>query len=132
VVVKLSAACNRVLLFRSPRSLAARARVVGLQPLLVGLGWDDDVVGAPPAGHSSVPLALRPAPVIAVLFARTARRLCYRQDPPHDPACKLRPSRDRAVTAVTGVIALRAVIAGIVLPGPIRAARTVAKGQCLP
>jgi hypothetical protein len=90
------------------------------------------VVGAPPAGRSSVPLALRPAPVIAVLFARTARRLCYRQDPPHDPACKLRPFRDRAVTAVTGVIAVRAVIAGIVLPGPVRAARTVAKGAVPP
>jgi hypothetical protein len=38
------------------------------------------------------------------------------------------------VTAVTGVMAVIVVIAGIVSSGPVRAARTVAKGRgpCLP
>jgi hypothetical protein len=71
-----------------------------------------------------VPLARRPAPVIAVRCVRAARRLRDHQDPlgRHDPPCTLR----RAVSAVTGVIAVSAMIAGIVLPGPVRAARTVA------
>jgi hypothetical protein len=66
----------------------------------------------------------RSAPVIAVRCVRAARRLRDHQDPlgRHDPPCTLR----RAVSAVTGVIAVSAMIAGIVLPGPVRAARTVA------
>ena len=73
------------------------------------------------------PLARWPAPVIAVLRARAAGGIRDRRDRPgrRDPACTFRPLRDRAVTAVTGVIA---VIAGIVSSGPVRAARTVAKG----
>jgi hypothetical protein len=61
------------------------------------------------------PLARWPAPVIAVRRARAARGL-----------------RDRAVTAVTGVSAVIAVIAEIVSSGPVRAARTVAKGAVSP
>jgi hypothetical protein len=70
-----------------------------------------------------VTLTRRPAPVIAARCARAAGGLRDRQDPPghHDPACTLRPRRDRAVIAVS------ADIAGIVLPGPVWAARTVAK-----
>jgi hypothetical protein len=49
-----------------------------------------------------------------------------------DPACTFRPLRDRAVTGVTGVIAVIVVIAGIVSSGPVRAARTVAKGAVSP
>jgi hypothetical protein len=76
------------------------------------------------------PLARRPAPVIAVRCVRAARRLRDRQEPlgRHDPPCTLR----RAVTAVTGVIAVSAMIAGIVLPGPVRAARTLAIGAVPP
>jgi hypothetical protein len=49
-----------------------------------------------------------------------------------DPARTLRPRRDRAVTAVTAVTAVIAVIAGITLLGPVRVARTVAKGAMPP
>jgi hypothetical protein len=72
--------------------------------------------------------------MIAVRRARAAGGLRDRRDRPgrRDPACTSRPLRDRAVTAVTGMIAVSAVIAGIVSSGPVRAARTVAKGAVSP
>ncbi len=68
--------------------------------------------------------------MIAVRRARAAGGLRDRWDRPgrSDPACTFRQLRDRAVTAVAGVIAVIVVIAGIVLSGPVGAARTVAKG----
>jgi hypothetical protein len=94
----------------------------------------DGVVGALPAGRSRFPSLGGPlpgslcdvrAPPGASVIARplTDRR---------DTACTLHPRRDRAVAEVTGVIAVSSVIAGIVLLGPVRAARTVAKGAVLP
>jgi hypothetical protein len=74
--------------------------------------------------------------VIAARCARAARRLRNQQDRPDrpDPAYTSRLRRDRAVISVIAVIALITVtvIAGIVLSGPVRAARTVAKGAVSP
>jgi hypothetical protein len=80
-------------------------------------------VGAPPAGRSRFlslgdPLpgslrGVRPLPGASAI----ARSLPGRRD----PACTPRQRRDRAVTAVAGVIAV-SVIAGIVFLGPFRAA----------
>jgi hypothetical protein len=90
------------------------------------------VVGAPPADRSRFHSLCGPLPgslrgVRAPPGASAiARHVPGRHDPP--AACTLRPRRGRAVTAVTAVIAVTAVSAGIVLPGPVQAARTVAKG----
>jgi hypothetical protein len=75
-----------------------------------------------------VPLARRPAPGIAarctraVSLASGASAIARSLPGRRDQACTLRPRHDRAVTAVTGVIAVSAVIAGIILLGPVRIA----------
>jgi hypothetical protein len=69
-----------------------------------------------------------------VLCVRAAGGLRDRKDRRgrRDQACPLRPLRYSAVTTVTGMIAVIAVIGGFVVPSPILAARTVAKGVYLP
>jgi hypothetical protein len=89
------------------------------------------VVGAPPAGRSRflslggpLPGSLRGvrAPPGASAIARSFPGRS-------DPACTLRPRRDRAMTAVIAVIA---VIAGIVLLGPSGLPARWPRGPCLP